>query len=181
MDTPSMWISGTGRMIPALYMSIHARKVMLSQTFIMTIARYPSFSFVPFYWCSSVFLPPATKFGEGNIFRSMCQQFRGTCMVGGGVHDGRHAWQGVCDGGVCGGGHAWQQGYAWQRGYAWQGCMHGRGVCIAGGHAGHACPPSRYYEIRSMSGRYASYWNAFFFLFLFSLLYFIFSYVYIII
>ena len=26
-------------------------------------------------------------------------------------------------------------------------------------------PPSGYYEIRSMSGRYASYWNAFLFLF----------------
>ena len=54
-------------------------------------------------------------------------------------------WQG----GMCGGGgmHG--------RGYAWQGGMHGRG------HAWHACPPSRYYEIQSMSGQYASYWNAF--------------------
>ena len=35
--------------------------------------------------------------------------------------------------------------------HAWQ------GVCMAGGvHA-------RYYEIRSMSGRYAFYWNAFLF------------------
>ena len=36
-------------------------------------------------------------------------------------------------------------------GRAWQGGVHGRG----------ACPPSRYHEIRSMSGRYTSYWNAF--------------------
>ena len=37
-----------------------------------------------------------------------------------------------------------------------RGGVHGRGACVA-------CtpPPSRYYEIRSMSGRYASYWNAF--------------------
>ena len=33
----------------------------------------------------------------------------------------------------------------------------GRGVCVAGGD------PGRYYEIRSMSGRYASYWNVFLF------------------
>ena len=40
-------------------------------------------------------------------------------------------------GGVRGGGHAWQ------------------GACKEGGVRG------RYYEMRSMSGRYASYWNAF--------------------
>ena len=42
------------------------------------------------------------------------------------------------------------------------GGMHGRGVCMARGmHDMH--PPGRYYSygIRSMSGRYASYWNAF--------------------
>ena len=37
------------------------------------------------------------------------------------------------------------------------GGMHGRGACMAGGHACH----SRYYGIWLMSGRYASYWNAF--------------------
>ena len=41
-----------------------------------------------------------------------------------------------------------------------QGGMHGRRVCMAGGVHG-ACmpphtPPGRYYEIRSMIGRYAS-------------------------
>ena len=59
-------------------------------------------------------LPPATKLGQGNIFRSVCQEF---CPQAGG-------------------------------GCAWQGGMRGR-----------------YYEIRSMSGRYASYWNAFLFYF----------------
>ena len=42
-------------------------------------------------------------------------------------------------------------------GHAWQGGMHGRGACMGW------CVRSRYYEIRSMSGRYASYWNAFLF------------------
>ena len=38
-----------------------------------------------------------------------------------------------------------------------RGGMCSRGVCMVGGMRG------RYYEIRSMSGRYASYWNAFLF------------------
>ena len=62
----------------------------------------------------------------------------GACMVGGMY--GREA--------CLAGEHAWQvgmhgRGHVWQRGHAWQGGVHGR-----------------YYEIRSMSGRYASYWNA---------------------
>ena len=57
-------------------------------------------------------------------------------------------------------------------GHVWQGGVHGRGACMVGGmhgrgcawQGGHACPPRGYDEIRSMSGRYASYWNAFLFL-----------------
>ena len=66
----------------------------------------------------------------------------GACVVGG-VHGGGHAWWGACmaRGACVAGGHAWQGG------------MRG------GGHAFH----SRYYGIQSMSGRYASYWNAFLF------------------
>ena len=96
----------------------------------------------------------------------MCGQ-RGPCMAGacmvGGMHGRGHAWQGVMRG----------RGYVWQGGEdVWQGeaCVagghesvhgrgHGRGVCMA-------CtppPPDRYYKIQSMSGRYASYWNAFLF------------------
>ena len=56
-------------------------------------------------------LPPATKLGQGNIFRSVCQEF---CPQGG-------AWQGGMRG--RGGIH---------RGRAW--CMHGG--CMAGGMAG---------------------------------------------
>ena len=74
------------------------------------------------------YLPPATKLGQSNIFRSMCQEF---CLGG-------HAWQGGMHGSR--GGHVWQG--AWQGGHAWQ----------------------RYNKIRSMSGQYASYWNAFLFM-----------------
>ena len=44
----------------------------------------------------------------------------------------------------------------------WGGGVHGWGACVAGGM--HAPPPSATYYgygIRSMSGRYVSYWNAF--------------------
>ena len=60
----------------------------------------------------------------------------GSCVAGGYMHAGGRVWQGGMRGleGVCGGGHAWQGGVR-----------------------------ARYYEIRSMSGRYASYWNAFLF------------------
>ena len=59
---------------------------------------------------------------------------------------------------LCGGG-MW--GYVWQGvGMAGVACMAGgmcgSGTCMAGG-----VPPGRYYEIQSISGRYASYWNAF--------------------
>ena len=61
------------------------------------------------------------------------------------------------------------------RGHVWQGaCM--VGACMAGGvvhdrdgmHGGGGCVHGRYYEIRSMSGWYPSYWNAFLFSFFFS-------------
>ena len=71
---------------------------------------------------------------------------RGACMVQGCVMGGMHDREGAC----MAGGHAW-----------WGVCM--VGACVAGGvHVMHA-PPGRYYGygIRSMSGRYASYWNAF--------------------
>ena len=80
---------------------------------------------------------------------------RGVCMAGVCVH----AWGacvargGACMAGGCSwwGGHVWQGGHAWwgwggvhSRGHAWQGDMHGR-------RDGHC------------SERYASYWNAFLF------------------
>ena len=53
--------------------------------------------------------------------------------------------RGACVMGVCMEGGMHGGGGVHGRGYVWQGGVHGRG----GG------------EIRSMSGRYASYWNAF--------------------
>ena len=55
-----------------------------------------------------------------------------------------------------GGGHVWWVAYM-ERGACIAGAMCGRGACMAGGHV---CQ-GRYYGIRSMSGRYASYWNVF--------------------
>ena len=110
----------------------------------------------------------------------------GACMAGsvrgrgctwqGGVRGRGHAWQAVCmaggmhGSGVCVVGGVHGRGVC-SRGHAWRGaCVAGgamcdrglalRGACVAGSmHAMHC--PSRYNEIRSMSGRYASYWNAF--------------------
>ena len=93
----------------------------------------------------------------------------GVCVVAGGLVDGGggvvvrgHAWLlgGMCGcwEGVCmvAGGHAWLPGEgAWMvaGGHGWlPGGMRGcRGACVG------------YDEMRSMSGRYASYWNAFLF------------------
>ena len=75
----------------------------------------------------------------------------GACMVAGGagmVVGGMHGCRGAC---VVAGG-AWLQGAC-----VIVGGMHGGGVCVVGG----AC--MRYDEVWSMSGRYASYWNAFLF------------------
>ena len=94
----------------------------------------------------------------------------GACMAGGhawwgGVHGRGHAWWGACvvggmhgRGGMCGGGCAWRG--TCMVGVCMAGGVHGWGACMAEGVG--ACH-SRYYGIRSMSGRYASYWNAFLF------------------
>ena len=87
------------------------------------------------------------------------------------VHGGGHAWQGeACmvggcmAGGMCGRGCAWQGACVDE----WQGGMHGGGGMCGSGHAWQgacvACPQQilRDMVIRSMSGQYASYWNAFF-------------------
>ena len=66
-----------------------------------------------------------------------------------------HAWQGAC---VAGGMHGSWGVCMVVGGCAWQEDMRG-----GGGHACHAHTPGRYYVIRSMSGQYTSYWNAFLF------------------
>ena len=97
--------------------------------------------------------------GVACVVGGMC---RGMCMAGG-VHGGgacvvvvgEHAWQGAC---VVGRGHMWHRA-----------CMAG-GMCVEGRHAwwGHTCyahPPDTTKYDRSMCGRYASYWNAFLFIY----------------
>ena len=73
--------------------------------------RYVTQMSIPFVYVA--FLPPATKLGQGNIFRSVCQQF---CPRGGHVWlPGGHAW-------FYSGGHAWfYSGGAW----FYSGGMHG--------------------------------------------------------
>ena len=129
-----------------------------------------------------MFLPPATKLAQGYIFTGVCDSVHtgGVCVFPGGAcvvaRGGMHGcWgggacmvaRGVCvvargcawlpgGGGMCGcrgtcdcEGHAWLPG-ACMGGHAWlPGGMHGcQGACMG-------------YEIQSMSGWYASYWNAF--------------------
>ena len=80
--------------------------------------------------CSlSIFLlPPATKLGQGNIFRSVCHEFcpRGEACMEGAMHGqgGMRGRGGVCGRGMCmvGSMHG-------------QGCVCGRGACVARGHA----------------------------------------------
>ena len=83
-----------------------------------------------------VFTARKRSLGQGNIFRSVCQEF---CPQGGMHGKGGHAWWGACVGGMCGreacvvGGCAWW-GVCMAGGHAWQGGMHHRG-CVVGGHA----------------------------------------------
>ena len=127
-----------------------------------TSGRYASHS-------NAFLLPPATKLGQGNIFRSVSTILSRGGMHGfirGGVH-GFIQWgacvvlfsRGACmvlfSGGACvvlfSGGHAWFYSVGGVRGF------------IQGGVRGFFSF-SGYNEIRSMSGRYASYWNAFLFI-----------------
>ena len=86
---------------------------------------------------------------------------RGACVVVGGVVAGGMWGVHGCTGYVVAGGHAWLLGGV----HACQGVggVHGcQGACVV---AGGACVG--YDKIRSMSGRYASYWNAFLFITIF--------------
>ena len=62
------------------------------------------------------------KLGQGNIFRSLCQEF---CPQGD-MHDRGHAWQGAC---MAGGMHGRGKVHAWQGGIHDRECVHGRGAC----------------------------------------------------
>ena len=123
--------------------------------------------------------------GHAWLWRGGCAWLQGACVVVGGVHGcGGNAWlwgscmvsgrvcmvSGVCvwlweacmvgEGGVCGcRGHAW----------LWGACVAAGACMVAGdvrGCRGCAWLPGEcigYDKIRSMSRRYASYWNAFLF------------------
>ena len=98
-----------------------------------------------------LFLPPATKLGQGYIFTGVCDSVHrgGGSVAGGG---------GVRDWGVCmAGGHAWLGGACMVGGICGKGGMCGRGVCIAGGHAWpggmhgrgcDTCPPGQTLRLR---------------------------------
>ena len=133
--------------------------------------------------CKGASLPPANEVCEGYVFIGVCHSvhgggrawlLRGACMVAcGGC--AWFLWGGVhgCSGGVCMvslGGHAW---------LLWEGMRGCSGGCVVapGGHV-WLLPVGWHVwflqgggmrgffdEIRSMSGRYASYWNAFLYYF----------------
>ena len=95
-----------------------------------------------FLWPLSFFknlYRPLRSLGQGNIFRSVCQEFcpGGGACVAGGMHGRGHVWQGACmAGGACvawgpcmvGGGMCGREG------------VHGRGACVVGGCVWHAHP-----------------------------------------
>ena len=99
-----------------------------------------SCSKVMFYTCLSVC--HSVHRGRGHAWYGRGHAWQGTCMAGEGMHAGGLVWQGTC---MAGGMHS--RGHVWWR-HVWQGaCVH------------HRLPPPE--QIRSMSWRYASYWNAF--------------------
>ena len=136
-------------------------------------------------------LPPANEVCEGYVFTGVCHSVHRGGMHGcpGGMHG--CSWGGAC---VVSFGGACMVALGGMHGFIWGACvvLFGRacvvlfgGACVVlfGGHAWfylggrHAWFYSRggvrgffsffrYNEIRSMSGRYASYWNAFLYVFL---------------
>ena len=126
----------------------------MKPTFRWRIDLYSTVSSETKFLCLHLlFLPPANEVCEGYVFTGVCLSMGGPCVVArGGMHS--------CFGGV----HGFFRG-AGMRGFFQGACMvflggmhgffWGAGVVFSGG----AC--IGYDEIRSVSGRYASYWNAF--------------------
>ena len=127
---------------------------------------------------SGLYYRPQTKFAKVMFLHLSVILFTGGACMAGGVW-----WEDMRGkGGMHGRGCAWQGGMHGRRvacvvggGMHGRGGMHGGGACVAGGHAWQgACvvwfsppPPQQILRntvIRSMSWRYASYWNAFLFL-----------------
>ena len=114
------------------------------------------------------FLPPANVVCEGYVFTPVCDSVNrmgGRAWLLRGVGGGGCAWLFRGGAWLLPGGCAWLlRGHAWLLlGGGMRGCSGGACVVAPGGHAwfflGGVC--IGYDEIRSMSGRYASYWNAF--------------------
>ena len=109
-------------------------------------------------------LPPANEVCEGYVFTGVCLSTG--CVWQGGVHGGGACMAGGMYGRGCVAGGMHGRGWwACMVGSCMAEGMHGGRsvagvVCMAGGrHVWHAPVPGRYYEIWSMSGRYASYCN----------------------
>ena len=87
-------------------------------------------------------LLPANEVCEGYVFTRVCLSTgEGACMVGcvaGGCAWQECVWQGghVCWR-PCVAGSMHGRGVCVAGGHAWQGGLHGRGVCVAGGHVWH--------------------------------------------
>ena len=123
-------------------------------------------------------LPPANVVCEGYVFTRVCHSF---CSWGGVRGCSQGGMCGCCWGGMCGcsggvcvvalGGHVWfYSGDAWFYSGGMHGFIWGCAWFYLGGVHGFIWGDMRgffsfigYNEIRSMSGQYASYWNAFLF------------------
>ena len=116
--------------------------------------------------------------GQGNIFTPLCSQGGRAWLLGGGMRGcSGGGMRGCSRGGVCGcsGGACRLLRGAWLLPGGVRGCSHGGYAWLLGGACmvapeggmrgcsgeGGVCGIRRHTEIRSMSGRYASYWNAF--------------------
>ena len=129
------------------------------------LLHYPRVTSKVKFICSANFralLPPANEVCEGYVFTGVCHSVH---RGGGGrawLLWGGRAW---LLGGVrgCSGGCAWLLpggGCAWLLGGGGCGCSRGGHAWLLPG--GGVC--GFFDEIRSMSGRYASYWNAYLFI-----------------
>ena len=107
-------------------------------------------------------LPPATKLGQGNIFRSVCQEF---CSQRGGLP---HCMLDTHRGNGGKPKPPWQGSHPWQRSPPRQGRQPGQGdpliktlIKIKTPRQGDPLGKETLLEIWPTSGRYASYWDAY--------------------
>ena len=125
----------------------HYSRVTIVTKLVISGTKWISYCII--FWSHKFlkYLPPAMKLGQGNVFRSVCQEFcpgghawkggmcgRGACMVGGMCGSGRAWWGGMCGRGVHGRGACMAgRGMHGREGHAWQ------GACMAGSMHGRGC------------------------------------------